>query len=433
LVYHSSETRIFSDPRGPHCGRKDERATLRVKRSVSKRHKVGSSPQSLVARIEEVVLASSGADAFELVFALSAARLAGGVRHRGRGSAAATSRTRSAVLAEIDRAARRWPGLEPARELDVSDEALGEVLELLDHAGVVPGDLDRRGARACDEAGEALDAVFEQLVTRVGKGEKGQFFTPRHVVEMAARALLLEAGERVVDPACGSGAFLVHARAQADVEAWGFDVDARAVRVARLIAVATGADPARYVRADSLRRDEVVPSKVDVILTNPPFAGAVTYPGYALAAKGRRVERDALFVERCVEILRPGGRMAIVLPHSKVASRAWAGLRRWLVERARVMAVVSLPRETFLPHTAQKTAIVFVKKRVDGEAPSARERVFFAVSERAGKDAAGEPILRAGARAGTGDRAATWRTLDHDLDDVEAPLTDFLRAEAFAR
>ena len=402
---------------------------------MSKRHQVGSSPQSLVARIEEVVLASSGADAFELVFALAAARLAGGERRRGGevAAVAAASRSRSAVLAQIDRAARRWPGLEPARALDVSDEALGEVLGLLDQAGVVPAELGLEGARARarGDAGEALDAVFEQLVTRVGKGEKGQFFTPRHVVEMAARALLLEAGERVVDPACGSGAFLVHARAQARVEAWGFDVDARAVRVARLIAVATGDDPARYVRADSLRRDAVVPARVDVILTNPPFAGAVTYPGYTLAATGRRVERDALFVERCMELLRPGGRIAIVLPHSKVAARAWAGLRRWLVERARVMAVVSLPRETFLPHTAQKTAIVFAKKRIDGEAPRAEERIFFAVSERAGKDAAGEPILRAGAPTGEG--AATWRAIDHDLDDVEAQLTAFLRAEGFAR
>ena len=402
---------------------------------MSKRHKVGSSPQSLVARIEEVVLASSGADAFELVFALAAARLAGGERRHG--AKAATSRARSAVLAAIDRAARRWPGLEPVRSLDVSDEALAEVLGLLDHAGVVSAELGRgetdAHAPARGDAGEALDAVFEQLVTRVGKGEKGQFFTPRHVVEMAARALLLEAGERVVDPACGSGAFLAHARAQARVEAWGFDVDARAVRVARLIAVASGDDPARYVRADSLRRDAVVPARVDVVLTNPPFAGAVTYPGYALAATGRRVERDALFVERCVEILRPGGRIAIVLPHSKVAARAWAGLRRWLVDRARVMAVVSLPRETFLPHTAQKTAIVFAKKRLDGEAPSARERIFFAVSERAGKDAAGGPILRAGAPARAAEGAATWRAIDHDLDDVEGPLTTFLRAEGFAR
>ncbi len=376
---------------------------------MSKRHQVGSSQQSLVARIEEVVLASSGADAFELVFALAVARLTS--------PPGARLRTRASIVARIDGAARRWPGLDPSSSLDLPDAALGEVLGLLDAAALREGD----GA-------EALDAVFEQLVTRVGKGDKGQFFTPRHVVEMAARALLLAPGERVVDPACGSGAFLVHARAQADVEAWGFDVDARALRVARLIAIATGADPARYVRADSLRRDAPMPRDVDAILTNPPFAGAVAYDGYELAAQGRRVERDALFVERCVEVLRPGGRIAIVLPHSKLAAAGWTKLRRWLVARARVLAVVSLPRETFLPHTSQKTALVFAKKRAEGEVSSPGERVFFAVSERAGKDASGAPIVRAGA---SGERA-TWRTIDHDLDAIAPPLTAFLQEEGFA-
>src|SRR5439155_26191239 len=121
----------------------------------------------------------------------------------------------------------------------------------------------------------------------------------------------------------------------------------------------------------------------------------------------------ALFVERCVDLLRPGGRLAIVLPHNKVAARSWGRLRRWLVERARVFAVVSLARETFLPHTSQKAAVVFAKKRARA-VPFAKvgrgERVFFAVSERAGKDAAGEPIVRAGAGGG-----ATWRAIDHDL------------------
>jgi hypothetical protein len=169
---------------------------------------------------------------------------------------------------------------------------------------------------------------------------------------------------------------------------------------------------------------------VDVIVTNPPFAGDVHYPGYAVARAGRRAERDALFVERCVELLRPGGRLAIVLPHNKAAASAWSGLRRWLVEQARVLAVVSLPRETFLPHTSQKAVVVFAKRRARA-VPFTRvdraERTFFARSDRAGKDAAGEPIARSGAGA-----EPTWRTLDHDLDTITAPLAAFLHAEGFA-
>ncbi len=381
---------------------------------MSKRHAVRRSDLSVVARIEVIVLASSGADAFELVFSLVAARLLSKGKQEPIPRSARGKHDRPRIIRGLEEASRRWPGLEASLSLEVPDEVLARVGLLLDRM-------------ALDGDAEALDAVFEQLVTRVGKGDKGQFFTPRHVVDWIARALLLEDGERVIDPACGSGAFLVHARAQAKVETWGFDVDGRAVRVARLIAVASGDDPTRIVRADSLRREGGARA-ADVILTNPPFAGDVEYEGYALVTRGRRTERDALFVERCVEMLRPGGRLAIVLPHNKVAGAAWSRLRAWLVSRARVYAVVSLPRETFLPHTSQKAVVVFAKRRVaDDDAPRSRddERILFAVSERAGKDTGGESIFRSGAEGGS------WRDVDHDLDAIGPSLIAFLRAEGF--
>jgi type I restriction enzyme M protein len=387
---------------------------------MPKRHAVRRSQQSAVARIEEIVLASSGADSFELVFSLVAARLA-----RGAGDGPAYG-GRSAIARGVKEAARRWPGLGASSALDVPDEVLAKVGSLLDRAGV-------------GSAGDAegLDAVFEQLVARVGKGEKGQFFTPRHVVDWIARMLLLQPGEKVIDPACGSGAFLVHARAQAAVETWGFDVDARAVRVARLIAAASGDDPARIVRADSLSRGRdggagaAAGSAIegDVVMTNPPFAGDVEYDGYELAKLGRRAERDTLFVERCIEMLRPGGRLAIVLPHNKVAASASSGLRRWLSERARVYAVVSLARETFLPHTSQKAVVVFARRRAEPIAFAeldGAERVLFAASVRGGKDAGGETIFR------TGTAGAGWRAIDHDLDAIGPPLIAFLQTEGFA-
>jgi type I restriction enzyme M protein len=235
------------------------------------------------------------------------------------------------------------------------------------------------------------------------------------VVDFAVRALGVKKGETVVDPACGSGAFLAHARAAAPrVKTWGADVDLRAVRVAKLLALATGADADARVRADALAENAPWPAKVDVIATNPPFAGDHARPGFELPCLVR-AERDVLFLERAVVRLRAGGRMAIVLPHGKVAGAAWAPLRRWLLERARVYAVVSLPKETFMPHTSQRTALVFAKKRPP---LGSRERVFFAVSERAGKDAAGEPILSGG-------------VLDHDLDEIARKLERFLAVEGF--
>ncbi len=386
---------------------------------MAKRHGVGKSARSAVARIEEIVLASSGADAFEVVLALAAARL-----FTAKDGAATSAADARAVRALASRTRRGWPWLELARELDVPDATLEAVWTLL-------GDALARTATA--GAGEVLDAVFEELVTRAHKGDKGQFFTPRHVVDLAVSAMGLVRGERVVDPACGSGAFLTQARARAQVTTWGCDVDVRAVRVAKLLAVASGERPETRVRADALADGSVrgpFPARVDAILTNPPFAGDVararTRTDFEMGRRVARAERDAFFVERSIGLLRPGGRLAIVLPHGKVGAPAWAPLRRWLVERARVFAVVSLPRETFLPHTPQRTALLFAKRRARGEAARPGERVLMVASERAGKDAAGEPILRAGARAGDGHRA-----LDHDLAEVSARLGAFLAAEGF--
>jgi type I restriction enzyme M protein len=83
---------------------------------------------------------------------------------------------------------------------------------------------------------------------------------------------------------------------------------------------------------------------------------------------------------------------------------------------------VGLPRETFMPHTSQRTFVLFAKRRAAGERPGPDERAMFAVSERAGKDAAGAPIAR-------GDGTAA---VDHDLDDVLAELAPFLATEGFA-
>jgi type I restriction enzyme M protein len=129
-----------------------------------------------------------------------------------------------------------------------------------------------------------------------------------------------------------------------------------------------------------------------------------------------------LFLERAIALLRPGGRLGIVLPYNKAAGATFSALRRWLVTRARIFAVVGLPRETFMPYTSQRTFVLFAKKRAARDSPNDAERSLFIVSERAGKDAAGDPIARGDASFG----------LDHDLDDVLAKLRPFLDAEGFA-
>lgn len=360
---------------------------------MSKRHRPGPSSTSILRHVEEVVVATSGEDAFEIVFAVAAARLA----------ALRTGSSVASLRAGIDAAQRAFPALEVELSPTASDELLFAVDRLL------------VGAWSNEET---LDAVFESLVPRVAKSDKGQFFTPRHVVDFVVRMLAPGAGDVVVDPACGSGAFLSRAR-RAGAQAFGADVDPRAVRVARLLALAANADPSTVRRGDGLRGAEL--PVADVVAMNPPFAGRAPVDGFDVARLVRSPERDVLFLERGLALLRPRGRLGIVLPYNKASGAAYAGLRRWLVQQARVLAVVGLPRETFLPHTSQRTFVLFAQKRERGlAAPSAgpSEKTMFVVSERAGKDTSGEGIFVEG-------------RLDHDLDDVAVGLLPFLTAEGF--
>ncbi len=355
---------------------------------MPKRHGVGTSKTQLVAHVEEIVLATSGEDAFEVVFAIAAARITEDPKRPLRTAiAAARKRHRTLDLAPLD---------------DAPDDLLARVDALL--------------KESLGRDFEALDAVFESLVPRLAKGDKGQFFTPRHVVDFVIRALVPKKNDVVIDPACGSGAFLAHARAAGVKNTHGSDVDARAVRVARLLTLASGGDPRTIVRADGLREELPV---ADIVATNPPFAGRAPADGFEVKDLVRTPERDVLFLERALDLLRPGGRLGIVLPYNKASGAAFANLRRWLVDRARVLAVVGLPRETFLPHTSQRTFVLFAKKRARRETPKSSEPTLLVVSERAGKDTAGDPIFK-------GD------TLDHDLDDALAELRPFFTKERFA-
>jgi type I restriction enzyme M protein len=279
-----------------------------------------------------------------------------------------------------------------------------------------------------------MDDAFEYLMPSVAKKKNGQFFTPRYVIDMCVKMLNPKKREHVVDPACGSGGFLLHTmewvrstqyRANAgehfihDYAAkylWGIDFDERSAKVSRALMLIAGdgrshvyklnsLDPREWVQIKEgmdailglkalnlIRSKKPTPGVIrepeawehladfsfDVLLTNPPFAGEIRDHGilsrYELARKGRsygkpeaKVERDILFIERCLRLLKPGGRMAIVLPQGKFNNSTLAYIREWILRRARVLAVVGLHPNTFKPHTGTKTSILFLQKYTDAE------------------------------------------------------------------
>ena len=277
-----------------------------------------------------------------------------------------------------------------------------------------------------------MDDAFEYLLPTEAKKKKGQFFTPRHVVEMCVRMLNPKRNEYVMDPACGSGGFLLHAMdwcyPARDYEArelrkykyaskylWGIDFETRAAKTSRALMLIAGdghtnifgpdvssLDPKTWYETASgqalmhaLRQNKLTGKKIpdqetlrdedhaweyfdelkfDVIITNPPFAGEMKdrkmLVHYELAKpalkrakdKAPKEERDVLFIERVLKMLKPGGRVAIVLPQGKFNNSSLAFIREWILKKARLLAVVGLHPNTFKPHTGTKTSVLFVQK-----------------------------------------------------------------------
>jgi len=255
-----------------------------------------------------------------------------------------------------------------------------------------------------------IDEAFEYLVTQVAKGSKGQYFTPRYVIDMCVKMLNPNQSEFVIDPAAGSCGFTVHtifhiaghqftnqklpdfAREFAQNNIFGIDFDVRAIKVAKALNLIAGDGKTNVYRANSLDptswQDDIKAAlkshltrfpnnpkadrenqkffkyfSFDVLLTNPPFAGDIEerhiLRQYKLVkSKGgktaKRIPRDTLFLERAFDFVKDGGRFAIVLPQGKFNNTKEEYIRDYIMQNGRILAVVGLDETTFKPHTGTK-------------------------------------------------------------------------------
>ena len=311
---------------------------------------------------------------------------------------------------------------------------------------------------------QVIDEAFEYLVNKSAKGEKGQFFTPRNVIDMCAYMLNPQPHEYMIDTACGSCGFTVHTLFNVWnklVNQWkanfhnfsnqnltheqkefvnhvfGIDFDEKSVRVARTLNMIAGDGKTNVLHLNTLdytRREEKlkdwswmktygewyyrlldhaknrkIPKEFtfDIVMANPPFAWDIKdsrlLAEYSVSfnekgKKENKVSRDVLFVERNLDFLKPWGRMAIVLPQGRFNNSSDEKVRKYIMERARLLAVVWLDNNTFKPHTWTKTSVLFVQKRdEDKNSPTYNPKlddyeIFMAVSECSGKDNSGEEI-----------------------------------------
>jgi type I restriction enzyme M protein len=249
---------------------------------------------------------------------------------------------------------------------------LTKVVELLD---AVPME-DR------DTKGDIYEYMLGKLATA---GTNGQFRTPRHIIELMVAMTEPTPRDVMVDPACGTCGFPVavgeylrdhHPEVLSDPELrehfnhglfHGFDFDTTMLRIGAMNMLLHGVENPDVSYRDSLSEDGAIEeNKYTLILANPPFAGSLDYE--STSARLQRVVKtkktELLFMALFLQLLRPGGRAAVIVPDGVLfgSSKAHKELRRTLVEDHFLEGVVSLPSGVFRPYAGVSTAILFFTK-----------------------------------------------------------------------
>jgi type I restriction enzyme M protein len=237
---------------------------------------------------------------------------------------------------------------------------------------------------------EELGNAFEYLLMCMGiQGENGQFRTPRHIIDFIVACLDPQPSDRILDPACGTGGFLVSAykhilaqytspgstmpgdrlshdqRQKVYANLTGYDTTDLMVKLSKVNLFLHGfPDPAIHIY-DTLSNDARWNEKADLILANPPFmtpkGGVVPHTKFRIAAK----KAEVLFTDYIAEHLTSDGRGGVIVPNGIVATtqNAYVKLRRFLVEDS-LVAVVSLPAGVFKPYSGVKTSILLLDKKL---------------------------------------------------------------------
>ena len=385
--------------------------------------------KKIIQDLEELVLADSGIDEFNEIFKLIYAKI------YDEKVAAEDSRrhqevefkkfndpklTYERINGLYHKAREKWQGVFEEPDIKLRQ----------DHLQICVGPIEDK--RLLGSNLRIMDDAFEYLMPTEAKKKKGQFFTPRHVIEMCVRMLNPKDYEYVIDPSCGSAGFLLHAMewampaSTADEQEirktryaekflWGIDFETRAAKTSRALMLIAGdghtnifgpdvssIDPKTWYNTPSgrdlmtqLRKTQLLKNRIpeselltdedkawdyfsemkfDLVLANPPFAGELKdkkmLQHYHLAQpalrrakdKQPKEERDVIFIERIINLLRPGGRAAVVLPQGKFNNSSLAFIREFILHKARLLAVVGLHGNTFKPHTGTKTSVLVIQK-----------------------------------------------------------------------
>jgi len=299
---------------------------------------------------------------------------------------------------------------------------------------------------------DVIGDAFEVFIGPALKGGEGQFFTPRNVIKATVEILDPKPDEYIIDPACGSGGFLIvavewvwqkikaTAKRRKLSDAWiekeskrvatkffrGIDKDSFLAKVTKAYMAIVGDGRGGVFCENSIvptnewqaaTQGKVLLDSFNIILTNPPFGAKIPIKGehilrqYDLGFKwkkqylankidwewsrttkiAKKVPPQILFIERCLQLLRPGGRMAVVLPDGILGGDKIGYVAAFIKSKARILALLDCPIETFAPMVTTKTHVVFLEKKASNESEKPYS-VFMAVARKVGHDRKGRPL-----------------------------------------
>ncbi|HBC5609542.1 TPA: N-6 DNA methylase [Salmonella enterica subsp. salamae serovar 51:c:-] len=263
---------------------------------------------------------------------------------------------------------------------------------------VMEKDSQEHGQAFQDIQGDVYEMLLSEIAT---SGKNGQFRTPRHIIKLMAELVQPQLGHRIIDPACGTGGFLLGAYqyivTQLAINAgtrnlvpdedgfirtsvaatfdekrqlvlqeslYGYDIDATMVRLGLMNLMMHGIDEPNIDYQDTLSKSYNEESAYDIVLANPPFTGSIDKGDINEALQLATTKTELLFVENIYRLLKKGGTACVIVPQGVLfgSGKAFRELRQTLVERCDLKAVITLPSGVFKPYAGVSTAILLFTK-----------------------------------------------------------------------
>lgn len=245
--------------------------------------------------------------------------------------------------------------------------------------------IDKLKMKNRDTKGDVYEYLLSKLSTA---GTNGQFRTPRHIIRMMVELMKPTPEDIIVDPAAGSAGFLVEAGEYLrnnrndlfltenlkehfnNTMFYGFDMDRTMLRIGAMNLMQHGIENPNISYKDSLSEDNEDNSKYTLVLANPPFKGSIdserTSKDLLNVTKTKKTE--LLFLALFLRILRTGGRAASIVPDGVLfgSSNAHKAIRKEIIEKHKLEAVISMPSGVFKPYAGVSTAIMIFTKTGDG-------------------------------------------------------------------